>query len=352
MPLTKLKRFWNALECLRGQAAVYEEWRLCLGPEFESAQALLRPTGEMGGYFPRADPLSRRRYRAPCRVVEAGSGRFWAIPPDGGPSVDVSKTQLAIYELHRSRLLEGFAAHWELQMRSPEMVAGIEGLFDGGAVTPIAGYRFGVFLAFPRSQAETRRMADAIAVDQDAPFLLLVPTPQFVDPVVERTLARRMGTAIPLSESLGINRTTAVLTSAGRGLVDQFLAKHVPQPPAQEATFFPTPTGADWSAVRMRFVDGETLSLRVGEATAVVNYTQMGMASTKNGRPTVQWELLRLFADSHGIIDWSSRSASHKLQKRKNLLARHLRQFFRIDGDPIAALGNGWQTQFSITSDR
>lgn len=352
MSLTKLKRFWHALECLRGQAAVYEEWRLCLGTEFAAAQTLLRPTREVGGYFPRADPLNRRRYRSPCRVIDAGDDRFWAIPPDGGPSVDVCRTQLAVYELHRSRLLKGFQANWDLQLHSPQSVEGIEGLFNGGVVTPVAGYRFGLYLSFPRSKAETRRMVDAIAGDQEAPFLLLVPTPQFVDPAIDRVLTRRLGAAVPLSETLAVSGSNTVLTSGGRERISQFLTKHLPPAPDQETTFFPTPAEASWSHLQMRFVDGETLSVRVGEVTAVVNYTQMGMASAKNGRPTVQWELLRLFADSHGQIDWSNRAANHKLQKRKNLLARHLRRFFRIEGDPIVSQGNGWQTQFRIQSDR
>lgn len=155
-----------------------------------------------------------------------------------------------------------------------------------------------------------------------------------------------------MSETLAVSGSNTVLTSDGRERVSQFLTKHLPPAPDQETTFFPTPAEAGWSHLQMRFVDGETLSVRVGEVTAVVNYTQMGMASAKNGRPTVQWELLRLFADSHGQIDWSNRAANHKLQKRKNLLARHLRQFFRIEGDPIVSQGNGWQTQFRIQSDR
>ncbi|MFQ5735064.1 MAG: hypothetical protein ACE5KM_24285, partial [Planctomycetaceae bacterium] len=62
-----LNRFWRALECLVGQAAVRDEWRLCLGPEFAAAAPLLQPTAEIAGCFPRSSPLRQRGYRAPYR---------------------------------------------------------------------------------------------------------------------------------------------------------------------------------------------------------------------------------------------------------------------------------------------
>ena len=39
----------------------------------------------------------------------------------------------------------------------------------------------------------------------------------------------------------------------------------------------------------------------------VCNYTQMGMANRKNGEPTLQWALLRAFAEERGVLDWDSR---------------------------------------------
>jgi hypothetical protein len=61
----------------------------------------------------------------------------------------------------------------------------------------------------------------------------------------------------------------------------------------------------------------------------------MGMYSKKNGDRTVQWKLLEAFASYRGEIDWSSQAANIKLKKQKQELSRCLREFFRLQEDPI-----------------
>lgn len=79
----------------------------------------------------------------------------------------------------------------------------------------------------------------------------------------------------------------------------------------------------------------------------------MGMADGHNARPTKQWELLRAFAQGYGLLTWKSRYADRRNQKRSEYLARDLKAFFRIDGEPIVATddGKGWQTIFRIEAD-
>jgi hypothetical protein len=63
----------------------------------------------------------------------------------------------------------------------------------------------------------------------------------------------------------------------------------------------------------------------------------MGMYSKKNGDRTVQWKLLLDFAENRGEIDKNSRKETpyHFLKKRKQELSKCLRDFFRLDGEPI-----------------
>ncbi len=42
----------------------------------------------------------------------------------------------------------------------------------------------------------------------------------------------------------------------------------------------------------LRFKDGHTVFVKVGNAAGTYNYTQMGMADERNGNPTKQWQLL------------------------------------------------------------
>jgi len=62
------------------------------------------------------------------------------------------------------------------------------------------------------------------------------------------------------------------------------------------------------------------------------------MANTRNGNPTIPWELLSAFAESHGQIDWQSQYASFKVKDQKPRLSKNLREFFRLTEDPIEYL--------------
>ena len=117
--------------------------------------------------------------------------------------------------------------------------------------------------------------------------------------------------------------------------------------------FFPTPAGATWADLSIRFVDGHSVAVRIGAAGGTYHYTQMGMADGRNARPTKQWELLQALARNRGVLTWKSPDAGRKNKKRRELLARHLKAFFRIDGEPIVATddGKGWQTIFRIEAD-
>jgi hypothetical protein len=113
---------------------------------------------------------------------------------------------------------------------------------------------------------------------------------------------------------------------------------------------FPTPPGATWGDVEIRFRDEYTVSVDVRGVKAVVNYTQMGMADHRSTNPTKQWELLRVFASGHGILAWGMPGAGREKQKRHERLARDLQSFFRIAGDPFRLLEDkkGWQTRFRL----
>jgi hypothetical protein len=74
------------------------------------------------------------------------------------------------------------------------------------------------------------------------------------------------------------------------------------------------------------------------------------MASKRNDQPTKQWELLQLFAEHDGELTWNSPAAERKNEHRRLALARQLRAFFGIGGDPFDRLpgGHGWRTRFTI----
>jgi len=123
----------------------------------------------------------------------------------------------------------------------------------------------------------------------------------------------------------------------------------VPQPKADDGmVFFPTPAGARWSDVSIRFIDRHSVYVTVKGVSGTYHCTQMGMANRKNAKPTVQWLLLETFAEGHGLLDWRNRKADRKNQKRKENLAADLQRLFRIEGDPFTLEGDGWRARFAV----
>lgn len=332
-----------------------EEWRLCLGPEWRLAQPLLRPTGVIGTTFPRCSILqsSRRAYRSPCRVIRTGSDRYVAVAPGEGDLIEVTAEQLAVHELDRERLAQRLSETLPFGEPAVTPVAGRD-LYRIGTVAAAAGIRFPVFLAFPGDTHELQQSLATIVSGRQAPFLLLVPTMRAHSASIEQVLLDHRGLLVPLCYTVEVDSAGQWrVTDTGQANLQRFLAEHAPaarcKSPEQP---FPTPADARWSDLRIRFVDGETVTVRVRDVCATLNYTQLGMADGRNGRPTRQWELLRIFAQEHGRLDWSSRQAGRRRQKQREVLARQLRTVFRIEGDPFCVDGNGWRTQFALVPDR
>ncbi|MFH1844877.1 MAG: hypothetical protein ABIF77_16930 [bacterium] len=117
---------------------------------------------------------------------------------------------------------------------------------------------------------------------------------------------------------------------------------------------FPTPAGTQWKDVTIKFRDGHTVQITAGDKRRIYNYIQMGIYNTRNSKPTVQWNLLYAFAEERGVIDWESKFADRKNQKRKEDLTKNLQAFFQIPGDPIMYDPEikGYRTRFSIGHDQ
>ena len=66
---------------------------------------------------------------------------------------------------------------------------------------------------------------------------------------------------------------------------------------------FPTPDGIRWYDIKIQFRNGHTVTIWAGGQSGRCTYYQMGMYSKKNGDRTVQWEFLKVFANSRGEIN-------------------------------------------------
>jgi len=74
------------------------------------------------------------------------------------------------------------------------------------------------------------------------------------------------------------------------------------------------------------------------------------LIDSRSGKPSKQWELLRLFAREHGVMTWLSPGACRQNRKRRELLNKSLQQFFDIEGEPIELTDDrkGWRCLFKV----
>lgn len=118
---------------------------------------------------------------------------------------------------------------------------------------------------------------------------------------------------------------------------------------------FPTPPSATWGQVDITFKNGDEVIIKVGEVSGEYDYADMAMRDGRDGGTDVQWKLLRELADGNGELrrpDRLDRPVARD-QKRREILAKNLRDFFCIEEDPFetAEDGKSWCTRFTIHPD-
>lgn len=346
--------FWLALESIPGGVAVDAEWKAGFGIDYLRAKSFLQPNEKLA--------LSH-----PCTVPRGCGCEHEVIIHDrydivavcqcerGCKTFRLQRSDIVLYELDRAALDAAVASVFGL-FEETDRHTDLPGTTRVGAYSPYSGYRFPVYLTIQIELSDFSEIVDGILGRNGSPFILLAPTRDLSTPKAEKRLTDRGSSFIVLSEiaAIGERRELRLLRSRD-DILSPFLTANFRVPKdAGALVFFPTPPDASWGDVTIRFVDGHTVSIKVKSAGGVFNYTQMGMASKKNGEPTVQWKLLEAFAEEHGVLDWSSNKANRRNQKRRELLAADLRAFFRIASDPFRLTddGKGWQARFLIIPEK
>lgn len=350
----ELRAFWSACEALVGPAAVEAEWKRLAGDDYDAARVFLRPVQEAATRYPcpRHPPCSCYH-----RVVNHGDGRIAAVcdcRPRRCDTVLLSESDIIVYELDRPALYSAIANALSLQPARNE-VPGLPWVTRIGFDSPCAGYRFGVyFVLTPRPDRFTGAVL-SLAATNPGPFILVAPTAGRCEPACIDVLGSRSSLFLTLPDVLSIHDGNPAASERCADMLREFHLAIIPalQPDSREASpiaFFPTPPDATWSDVRIRFIDGHTVSVSVGNRNGVYTFSQMGMSKRNSGTPTAQWRLLEAFAKGRGAFDWKSEHADRHQKKQKQLLAKALCQFLRIDGDPFRYVGElkGWEARFGI----
>jgi hypothetical protein len=190
----------------------------------------------------------------------------------------------------------------------------------------------------------------------DRPFVLLRLRSKTIDPICSKLLQEQRGIVLSLPESTQIGESQEIVFSQSalermRRVGTPSLSKSAAN---KSTNCFPTPPGCAWSAIKVRFLDMETVSISAAGIVGRYHYSEMGFANLNNKRPSVQWELLRAFARGYGTLTWDSPGANRKNQKRRERLSAVLNDFFGLPDDPIHWMADqcGWQTKFVLEPER
>jgi hypothetical protein len=263
--------------------------------------------------------------------------------------VPVDRQDIVCYEFSFSRLAAELAA-----------LVGFDAAFErlGG---PMYRYRLGhygnpngsgfsLFLAKVSDPGRLDRCIDAFLAEIRRPFVLFLTSKRILGSRNEALLDSRGCLVVPLEQALsrGDDRVWSLSPWARQQLIvfrDRLL------PPVKiVAGRFPTPTGSRWCDLEMRFIDSEKINVNIRDQRQVLTYSQLGLVDSRSGKPSKQWELLKLFAREHGVMTWLSPGACRKNRKRRELLNKSLQQFFEIDGEPIELTDDrkGWRCVFKL----
>lgn len=340
-----IKRFWSALELVPDLAGVPCEWQALLADDHEFAVRFLLPTKRIAGSVDRSI-----LGRTCTHEIRKFKDEYIEVCANGCDTATRSREEVTIHRLNVVSLGREIAETLHLEAVSAKPVPNVNDAWMIGELIPLAGYRFPVCLSFTGEPDVLHAVVTGLAA-RNEPFILMLPTRSALCQMVADLLKRTESLFLSLDQLIGDDngRMSLLSGSTAADVFIRFCGAHVPDPNADEGmVFFPTPAEAKWEDVSIRFIDRHSVYIDVQGVTGKYHCTQMGMASKKNAKPTVQWLLLETFAEGYGSLDWRNRKADRKNQKRKETLVANLRRFFRIEGDPFVIEADGWHAHFTI----
>jgi hypothetical protein len=185
--VSRLKRFWQAIESLPSLAAVEAEWFALVRGEFDLIKPLLKPGKERASSFPNP------KGGLPYQVIEHGRDDLVGVCQETGETITLTRSQLVVYELDLQRLANHVAR--ALGLAAANRIVTQEGrLFFLGSFRS-TGHSVTAFAILPSDAAEITSGTAWLISQGLRPFLLLTPTRRFVTAELELRL-RSLGSGV------------------------------------------------------------------------------------------------------------------------------------------------------------
>jgi hypothetical protein len=214
-----LHRLWPALEDIPGGEAVIAEWRFRLGPDFDSAQSLLRMTDQEVGSYPAIAGQC-----LPYRVVKHGADDFAGVPPDGGETISLRLQDVLVNRLDHRKLSKEISTAFGFSSEFDKL-PGVPVTWMIGSGARGDGNELPVHLVIPAEPGELHRAIEAIAALCGESGIVIAPTRRCFRPMSERLLRLTKGHFIALGQALQTReRDKWLVNSDAANMLTAFLA--------------------------------------------------------------------------------------------------------------------------------
>ena len=99
----------------------------------------------------------------------------------------------------------------------------------------------------------------------------------------------------------------------------------------KSSTIFPCDPGTKWEDIKITLTDNETVRVETPKGKGYFTYHKLNMEDKRSGnKPTVVWELLKLFAENQGAISSQNPKYDSQLPETARRLNNHLQKLFGI----------------------
>jgi hypothetical protein len=345
----RLTNFWETLDQLADTSLPEVDWRGGHQKEWPFIQPLLKATGKKASSISCPSPSGPN---CPRRVIELDDGRLVAEcqdTPTVCKSLDLTAKCVALSKLDRDKFAAMVCNALGLATTSAKI--GPNGVFHVGDRQVAAGRGVPVFALFQGgSQPEKSVVALESLESFASPRLLLVPTSQTLSSDQKTCLGRSGTTHMAFDDAIFCdNAHVAQASDAASQLLERLVAEVSQSLQATTAALaWQLPADARWGEVKIAFISDEVINVTFRGETRRLEPSQMGMANTKNGKPTDQWTMLKAIAMGRGVIPFPTAA---KIQKQKQSLSKKLTSAFGIQDDPIVAKAQAYQAGYVTNAD-
>lgn len=301
-------------------------WRELLGNQYPASDRWLRSTGRVVSAIDCPFPSGNR---CPRKVVRHTDDRLVAVCGDRPPRcdrVDLLPDDIDVLEFDPLSLAADLRAL--LHISPPRNAQDAGSLVEIGMLSMQAGADLAVMAAFPAGGEPSALHLPKLKPEQVG-GLVLTAEGSFPG-VLEGDWHE-----LAMADLFGADDTALVLTDRGMLAIEAVKEKTLLAFSSRDTAAWRLPADAAWGELTVEFVADEVLNVRFRGNTRRFEPEQLGMKDGRNGRPSHQWDLLKIFASGGGAIQAAKTEQHEKFVKQKQELSRKLRSHFGIQSEPI-----------------